>query len=222
MRKYLKSILLLCLGLGFVLTSHAQYYEIANQLPGLIRPALSGSAAYKGFVDVSYLKGLGSKEVDFINVSTSQGFKYKNWFYMGVGIGVDVALGHTNNNFGQTHPDNNYWNHGYTKTGVMIPIFTDFRFNIGNQSKPSFYIDARLGASFLMTDNYLAVGDGFITNREYFYFKPSMGVKIPVSQNGKQAVDIGVTYQLLTANYVWYNSSSTTINALGATVSFEW
>ena len=29
----------------------AQYYEIANRLPGLIRPALSGSLNYKGFIE---------------------------------------------------------------------------------------------------------------------------------------------------------------------------
>lgn len=206
----------------FSVNGNAQYYQIANQLPGLIRPALSGSAGYKGFADVSYLKGLGGKNVDFVSISTSQGFRYNSWFYMGVGIGVDIAMAHTNENFGVNHPDNSWWNHGYSKTGVMIPVFTDFRFNIGNQQKASFYIDARLGASFLMSNNYLAVGDGFITNREYFYLKPSLGVRIPVNQSGKQAVDIGVTYQLLTANYVWNSSSSTTVNALGATVAFEW
>ena len=222
MRNYLKSLLLIIGLTAFCGSADAQYYQIANQLPGLIRPALAGGASYKGFVDVAYLKGLGSKQVDFVNVSTSQGFKYRDWFYMGVGIGVDVAMGHTNDNFGLNHPENSYWNHGYSKTGVMIPIFTDFRFNIGGQTKPSFYIDARIGASFLMTDNYLAVGDGFITNREYFYLRPSLGVRLPINQSGKQAVDIGVTYQLLTANYAWDRQFSTTVNALGAVVSFEW
>lgn len=224
--KYLKPFLLIGAFIGFFSVSHAQYYQIANQLPGLIRPALSGSAGYKGFVDVSYLKGLGDKNVDFVSVSTSQGFRYAGWFYMGVGIGVDIAMAHTGDQFGSQAPGNGYWDHfynnEYTKTGVMVPVFTDFRFNIGGQTKTSFYIDARIGASFLMSNKWLAAGNGFISNREYFYLKPSLGVRIPVSQSGKQAVDIGVTYQLLTANYVWYSSSSTTVNALGATVSFEW
>lgn len=226
MKFYLKFILLLGALFLFKPACNAQYYQIASQLPSLIRPALSGSFNYKGYADVSYVKGIGSRQVDFVGVSTSQGFRYNNWFYMGVGIGVDIAMSHTNDDFGPGNNTgyNNYWNHGYNTTGVMIPIFTDFRFNIGKANSTSFYIDARLGASFLMGNKYLAVADGFITNREYFYLKPSLGVRIPISQSGKQAIDIGLTYQLLTSNY-WYNTPSpynVTLSALGGVVSFEW
>lgn len=210
--------------MGISTASHAQYYQIANQLTGLISPALRGGSGYKGFVDASYLGGLGNRRVDFAGVSTSQGYLYRSWFYMGVGLGVDVAMGHTNPEFGTSPGYGGYWDHAYKKTGVMIPIFTDFRFILGNQSKTAFYIDARIGASFLMGNNYLAVADGFITNREYFYLRPSAGLRIPVNNTGKQAIDIGVTYQLLTSNY-WYNTPSpynVTLSSLGATVSFEW
>lgn len=223
MKKYLKHFLLIAFLFCGYSISNAQFYQIANQLPGLIRPALAGGLNYKGYLDVSYLKGLGSRQVDFVNISTSQGFKYRDWFYMGVGIGVDIAMSHTNDNFGSgpSYPGSN-WAKGYRTTGVMIPIFTDFRFNIGNQQKASFYIDARLGASFLMGDKFLAVADGYITNREYFYLKPSVGASIPLKAGSKQAIDVGVTYQLLTSNY-WYNyGGNTTLNALGATVAFEW
>lgn len=223
--KYLKhALVLLSLSL-FPLAGFSQYYQIANQLPGLIQPALSGGSGYRGFVDASYLAGVGDRRVDFAGVSTSQGFNYRSWFYMGVGIGIDVAMGHTDPGFAPAESTpGGYWNHGYTKTGVMIPIFTDFRFNIGNTSGPSFYIDARIGASFLMGDDYLTVADGFITNRQYFYLRPSVGIRIPVNKTGKQAVDIGAVYQLLTSNY-WYTgpySNSSTLSALGAVVAFEW
>lgn len=225
MKKYLKLLLCGVALLCFSPFANAQYYQIANQLPSLISPALSGGTSYKGFVDVSYLNGVGNRRVDFVSISTSQGFKYRNWFYMGVGIGVNIAMSHTNQGFGENRlPNQNYWDHGYNKTGVMIPIFTDFRFNLGNTNSTSFYIDARIGASFLMGSNYLAVADGFITNREYFYLKPSVGVRIPLRQSSKQAVDIGVTYQLLTSNY-WYNTPSSynvTLSSVGATVAFEW
>ena len=226
MKNYLKvsAILLIFCASSFI--SKAQYYQIANQLTGLISPALSGSLNYKGYAEVSYLKGLGNRQVDFVSVSTSQGFKYKSWFFMGVGIGLDVAMSHTNEDFGiGTYPgSNNYWDHRYKTTGIMVPVFTDFRFNLGNLSKTAFYIDAKIGASFLMGDNYLAVADGFITSREYFYLRPSAGVRIPLKKNGKSAVDLGITYQLLTSNY-WYNSPSSynvTLSSLGATVGFEW
>lgn len=221
MKNYLKIILTFALISGIFLPSKAQFYQIANQLPGLIRPALTGSLNYKGYADVSYLKGLGSRQMDIVNVSTSQGFRYSNWFYMGVGIGLDVAMTHTSPEFNMNQ-GNNYWNHGYKTTGIMVPVFTDFRFNIGKETSTSLYIDARIGASFLMGSSYLAVGDGFITNREYFYLKPSLGVRIPVNKTGKQAVDVGVTYQLLTSNY-WYNyAGNATLSSIGATIAFEW
>lgn len=224
MKNYLKLLFISTFVVAATQSLSAQYYQIANQLTGLIQPGLSGSNSYKGSVEVSYLAGVGNKKADFLNISTSQGFQYRPWLYMGAGIGVDVAFAHQANDFGMnTGGNNSYWGHKYTKTGVMIPVFTDFRFNIGNALKPSFYVDLKIGASFLMGDSYLAVGNGFITNREYFYLKPSIGVRIPVSKNnGKQAVNIGVTYQLLTSNYWYYGSSSTTLNALGATASFEW
>lgn len=224
MKKYLRSLLLVFFFCTASINSYSQFYQIANQLPGLIQPALAGGMNYKGYADVSYLFGLGNRRVDFVNISTSQGFKYRDWFYMGVGIGVDIAMSHTNQDFGDNRLPGygDYWNHPYKSTVVMVPVFTDFRFNIGNQTGPSFFIDARLGASFLMGNNYLAVADGFITNRQYFYLKPSLGLRMPVNKSGKQAVDIGVTYQLLTTNYWYYGAGNVTLNALGATVAFEW
>lgn len=222
MNKYLKPLAIILVFCATSFISNAQYYQIANQLTGLINPALSGSLNYKGYVEASYLKGLGNRQVDFVSVSTSQGFKYKSWFFMGVGLGLDVAMSHTNKNFGEGNNNgySSYWDHASEKTGIMVPVFTDFRFNIGNQAHTSFYIDAKIGASFLMGDKYLQVADGFITNREFFYLKPSVGVRLPLK--GKTAVDLGVTYQLLTSNY-WYNSSfNVTLSSLGAIVGFEW
>ena len=223
MLKYLKQIVLICLFALSGASSYSQYYQIASQLPDLIRPALSGSMSYKGFVDASYLVGVGNRNIDFVGVSTSQGFKYKDWFYMGVGIGVDVAISHTNKGFGGEN-NNPYWNHKYSKTAVLIPLFTDFRFNIGKLSSTAFFIDAKIGASFLMGSNYLAVADGFITNKEYFYLKPSMGVRIPIGGKNNKAINVGVVYQLLTSNY-WYNTPSSynvTLSSVGVTASFEW
>ena len=209
---------------GFAFTAPAQYYEIANQLPGLIRPALVGGFNYKGFVDVKYLKGVGNRNADFLGFSTSQGFNYSSWLYMGVGIGADVVFTHKDDNFGNwdtTAPG--ITDHGSTSTGVMIPLFTDFRFNLGSQSSASFFIDLRLGCSFLVGQDYLEVGNGYLTSQQYFYLNPSLGIRIPVSKNNpKQAFNIGVSYQLLTSNYWNAYNSNVTLNALGATVSYEW
>lgn len=223
MKKYLK---ILCLAVLMAIASfsaRAQYYAIANQLPNMITPALRGGMNYKGYVEASYLRGLGNKKIDIINVSTSQGFKYRDWFFMGVGLGVDIALSHPNEGFKPTDQPNQFYNNS-VKTGVMIPLFTDFRFNFGNQASTSFYADVKLGASFLVGNRYLEVGDGYLSSQQYFYLKPSVGVRVPVNpKNSKQAFNVGITYQLLTSNY-WYNnwSSGISINALGVTAGYEW
>ena len=50
-------------------------------------------------------------------------------------------------------------------------------------------------------------------------------MRIPInSQNPKQAVNVGLTYQLLTSNnnYTYWHDNSVTLNNLGLTVGFEW
>ncbi len=205
-------------------TASAQYYEIANRIPSLIQPAISGSMRYKGFVDLGYSKTLGNYNADFLEVSTSQGFQYTSWFYMGVGIGADVLFAHKNDNWGDGWEDPSYGkDHGSMTTAVMLPLFTDFRFNIGGNKGASFFIDLKLGCSFLLSNKYISIGDGYLTNQEYFYLRPSLGIRIPTnSKNPKQAFDLGVSYKLLTSNYWNSRSRDITLNSLGVTVAYEW
>lgn len=216
-------LLLVCMTIG----ARAQYYEIANQLPNLISPALSGSFNYKGYVDVDYMQGLGKYKANVLDISTSQGFKYSNWFFMGVGLGVDVLFSHTEStpSFSSfRNIDNNFDpNHKSTSTAVMIPIFTDFRFNIGNQNKPSFFFDVKIGCSFLCSNTYIQIDNGYLTNQQYFYLKPSVGVRIPTnSNNSKQAFNVGITYQMMTSNYWSSWDRNVYLNGLGINASYEW
>lgn len=211
--------------MGVATPASAQIYEIVNQLPSLISPALSGSGRYKGSIDAGWSKTLGNKDADFLEFSTSQGYQYNSWFYMGVGLGVDVLFAHQNDGWGTNwNPSMDFdYNHSSTKTAAMIPVFTDFRVNLGNQSKISFFVDLKIGCSFLASNDYIAIGDGYLTNQEYFYLRPSLGLRIPTnSKNPKQAFDIGVSYKLLTSNYWNYWSRSITLNSLGVTAAFEW
>lgn len=214
----------------------AQYYEIANQLPGMIQPILSGSLNYKGFIEASYTQGLGHYKANFLTVSTSQGFRYSNWFYMGVGAGVDFLFSNVNDNWGSdwnsSYYDNNGFDTGHSSrvNAVMVPLFTDFRFNIGGNpmngpagSLASFFIDLKVGCSFLCSDDYIRINNGYLTNQQYFYFQPSMGVRIPLSKkNPSQAFDLGVTYKLLTSNYWSSWQRNVTLSSLGVTAAFEW
>lgn len=203
----------------------AQYYELANQLPSLLSPVLSGSGSYKGSIDAGWSKTLGDKDADFLEFSTSQGYQYNSWFYMGVGLGVDVLFAHQNEGWGSNwNPGMDFdYNHSSTKTAAMLPIFTDFRVNLGSREKISFFIDLKLGCSFLMGKDYIEIGDGYLTNEEYFYLRPSLGLRIPTnSKNPKQAFNLGVTYKLLTSNYWSSWSRSITLNSLGVAIGYEW
>lgn len=218
MKKIYLSLIIAFIGAFGSIPACAQYTNIVNQAASLLQRAVMGGSSYKGFVDVSYTGGVGNLQADFIGISTVQGYQYNSWFFMGAGLGVDLVYSKTaSGNTGQ-------FGDRQTRTnGVMIPIFTDFRFNIGGRTHASFYLDVKAGGSFLIGKNYLAIENGYINGSEYFMLKPSVGLRIPVSNTGKRAFDIGLTYQLLTCNYWWYNNNNSgTLNSLGATVSYEW
>ncbi|MDE6479835.1 MAG: hypothetical protein K2L45_06145 [Muribaculaceae bacterium] len=213
-----KIYLTLVIALAGIFNLSAQYTSIVNQAASILQTAVMGGMRYRGYVDASYTGGFGRLQANFVGVSTVQGLQYADWFYMGAGLGVDLVTSKTDSN------NNGWFGDRQTRTtGVMIPIFTDFRFNIGGSKSPSFFIDVKAGGSFLIGKNYLAIENGYINGSEYFLLKPSIGLRIPTGNNGKRSMNIGITYQLLTCNYWWYNNSNSgTLNSLGATVSYQW
>ena len=207
------------------LPASAQYSDIVNGIANAITPALSGSGAYKGFVETSYTQGFGNYRTSFASLTTSQGYRFTNWFYMGAGIGVELLWSTVNDGWAsdwqQHYPD--WYSHSHTSTAVMIPVFTDFRFMFGNYSATSFFINLRLGADFLCTNSYVRIRDGYLTNTDYFLFQPAFGVRIPISAyNPKQAIDIGIHYRLMTCDYWSSWNSDICLNGLGVNVAFEW
>ena len=219
MKKIYLSLIIALIGMLSPVQSKAQYYNIVNQAANMLQTAVIGGMSYKGYVDASYVGGLGTLQADFIGVSTTQGFQYANWLFMGAGLGVDLVYSKAGSQYNGTP----IGNRGVTTSGVMIPLFTDFRFKFGKPTSTSLVIDVKAGGSFLIGKNYLAIENGYINGSEYFLLKPTIGIRVPVSSNGKRAMNIGLTYQLLTCNYWWYNNSNSgTLNSLGATVSYEW
>lgn len=221
MKKIVTLILLFVCGIS--LSAEAQVLEAVNTLKSVISPALSGSGRYKGYVDAGYSHTLSKYNGDFIEISTSQGYQYNSWFYMGAGLGFDLLLSHPGEHWNEGMNTPPPGERGYAKTAPMLPLFADFRFLIGDSYKVSFFLDLRIGCSFLLTNKMIAIGDGFLTNREYFFLDPSIGVRIPCNKrNSRQAVDVGVRYKLLTSDY-WYNySNNITLQSLGAFIAFEW
>lgn len=203
-------------------SSKAQIYEGISTLQSVISPALSGSGRYKGFVEAGYSHTLAKYNGDFIELSTTQGYQYNSWFFMGAGLGVDLLLSHPGSHWNEMEnpvPGTR----GYTKTAPMLPLFADFRFLIAGTTNISFFLDLKVGCAFLMTNKNIAIGDGFLTNNEYFFLNPSIGLRLPCNKKKpKQAIDVGVKYKLLTSNY-WYNiNNNITLQAIGAFIGFEW
>ena len=201
--------------------SKAQIYEGINTLQSVLSPALSGSGRYKGYVEADYSHTLAKYNGDFVSLTTSQGYQYNSWFFMGAGMGVDFLFTHPGNhwNEGTPPPGNKAW----SKFAPMMPLFADFRFLIGDTSNVSFFLDLKVGCSFLLSNKNIAIGDGFLTNREYFFLNSAIGIRVPCNKkNPKQAVDVGVKYKLLTSNY-WYNyNNNITLQAIGAFIAYEW
>ena len=135
----MKHLLLSLLLLGAATTASAQYYQLANQLTNLISPALSGSMSYRGYVEATGTAGVGHSRANFAGISTSQGFRYSSWFFMGAGLGIDVAMARGENS-SFAHQSSYYGGYNTTRTQVMLPVFSDFRFNIGPETAASCYI----------------------------------------------------------------------------------
>ena len=150
-KKY--AIILVAL-ISFLMPSNgaAQYTNIVNQAASLMQTALMGGMRYRGYVDASYTGGFGRLQADFVGISTVQGVQYADWFFMGAGLGVDLV-------YSKTSMAPSDWNYTRVRrtSGAMVPIFTDFRFNIGGSQGPSFFIDIKAGGSFMIGKNYLAI-----------------------------------------------------------------
>lgn len=203
----------------------AQYSDIINGIANVLNPALTRSEAYKGFVEADYTQGFGNYRTNFATLSTSQGYQFSDVFYMGAGIGVDLFWSTVDEGWGNSwrpqRPDSQ--NNSYTSAAVMIPIFTNFRFTFGDRSKASFFADLKVGASFLCTNSYVKIRDGYLTNTNYFYLQPSVGVRVPVNRtHPRQAVNIGVHYRLITSDYWSGYQATVPLNGAGLNVSFEW
>lgn len=218
MKRILAPLLLLAALAASSTSASAQYYELANQLGNIIRPALSGSFAYRGTVELSGIAGVGYDRINTLEITTVQGFKYADWFFMGAGLGIDLAIG------GDGAIDG--WNHTVKQYKAMMPLFSDFRFNIGGESKPSFFVDLRLGAAWFFGDNYLDTRHNYIDNGTYFYLKPGIGVRFPLNkENPTRAFNVALTYQLLTnsgSGGYFYRDRSVAMSGFGVTLGYEW
>lgn len=83
------------------------------------------SAGYKGFVDFGYIFDLDNCRADRLELTTSHGYQFNPYFYLGAGVGIDY----------------------YTDASLFaVPIFANIRITpLKRRVTP--YIDAKIGYS---------------------------------------------------------------------------
>lgn len=223
--KWKKLLACIIAGIGSALPASAQFGEIVNGLTNVALPIVNQGAGYKGYIEADYTMGVGNFRTNFVSLATSQGYKLNQWFYFGAGVGVDLLWSTVNSGWG------NHWAlynpewlaHQKTSSAWMVPVFTDFRLTLGNITDVSFFVNIRLGAAFLCSDSYVKIRDGYLTDKNYFYMQPAVGMRIPIRKTKpKQAVDIGVHYRLMTSDYWDQWQYTAAINGLGVNISYEW
>ena len=223
--KWGKLLTCILFAVGSALPASAQWGEIVNGMTNVALPTIRQGARYKGYLEADFTMGVGNYRSNFVTVGTSQGYMFNDWFYLGAGIGVDLLWSTVTKGWGDDWAADNpdWYAHEHTSSAVMIPVFTDFRFILGDTSKTAFFVNMRVGAAFLCSDSYIRIRDGYLTNQSYFYFQPAVGVRIPVNRTKpRQAIDIGLHYRLMTSDY-WSNwQHDATINGLGVNISYEW
>lgn len=213
-------IMLLGAALAVSATASAQYWELANQAAQMATTAVRGGLNYRGYVDVAFSAGMGDKRADIFELSTTQGLKVSKNFFIGLGLGMQTLF----TSVPDEAPEYSLiYGHGTTKTGIAVPIFSDFRLDCGDPTGLGFFADLKIGASFMTGNRWILVGDGYINSSQCFYLRPTVGMRVPLSaSNPDLAFTVGVTYTLLTSGTWYMNNNSVTLNGLGVNVGFEW
>ena len=147
---------------------------------------------YKGFIDLGFSYGTKSNVGDYemsgenrIEFSTSHGYFFNPYFFLGLGVGFHFYTGY--------NYEGEYYS--YDEVMVEIPIFAHARFHFIDK-KVSPFADVKLGYS---------VHD--ITGT---YFSPSFGCRFAKGSRSAFWVSIGYTVQFIDDSYYdsYYDSSA--------------
>lgn len=203
----------------------AQINEIVNGLTNVAITAARQGAGYKGYLEADYTHTFGNYKSSFVTLATSQGYMVSDHFYIGAGVGVDLMWTTLDKGWGSDWlpRDPARASRHSVSSALMVPVFSDFRYIMGQATDPTLFLNLRVGCAFLCTDSYVRIADGYLTNREYFYLQPAVGVRVPVNRTKpRQAVDFGIHYRLMTGRYWsgWQHDAA--INGLGLNISYEW
>lgn len=180
------------------------------------------STRYKGFLEVGYTAGVSSYKASQLDILTTHGAAIDN-FFIGVGSGVNILYPDDASLKESDH--SSYYN--YKETAVFIPLYLDLKYNFGNTRTVAPFIDMKLGATFLASDNEVYINDGWMDGRTSLLFSPTIGLRVPLGNSA--AFNFGVTYNLISQKYFYYDywegpiySDGIAIHSLGCRFSIEW
>lgn len=136
---------------------------------------------YRGFIDLGYTVGIGDWGIGRLEATTSHGYQFNPYFFLGAGSGV----------------------HYYCTDGVddlVVPIFLDIR---GNFTKGAIvpFAGIKAGYSFIATESFEDFGA---------YLAPAIGVKFMMSEKSAFNLSLGYTFQFAEIYYYGYSSSENT------------
>ena len=147
---------------------------------------------YKGFVDFGYIADLSDYDANKVEISTSHGYQFNNYFYLGGGVAADF----------------------YTDADLIaVPIFVDFRANFINK-KVTPFADIKTGYSVGDVEGaYVSTGIGV-----RFSLKGKKAINLKLEYNYQQHNDHGdYSYN---NNYYSYDYDYD-LEGLGFKIGFE-
>ncbi|WP_195662611.1 DUF481 domain-containing protein [Bacteroides congonensis] len=147
---------------------------------------------YKGFVDFGYIADLSDYDANKVEISTSHGYQFNNYFYLGGGVAADF----------------------YTDADLIaVPIFVDFRANFINKKVTPF---ANIKTGYSVGDvegAYVSTGIGV-----RFSLKGKKAINLKLEYNYQQHNDHGdYSYN---NNYYSYDYDYD-LEGLGFKIGFE-
>ncbi len=120
---------------------------------------------YRGFVELGYSVGFGDYKVDRIELSTSHGYQFNPYLFLGGGLAE----------------------HYYHESeGFLMPLFVDFRANFTNTPAVPFF-GLKVGYSIGLSSDFVSSGGA--------YFAPALGVKFKTGYSFAINITAGYTYQ---------------------------
>lgn len=132
------------------------------------------SNGYRGFANFGYTVGVGDYEFGRFEVSTTQGYQFNPYFFVGGGVGFHFMQSYETAGMEIALDKRD--------AKVSIPLFADLR---GTFSKRKFapFIDLKAGY--------------FLTNNDGLYGNISVGCRMTVKRKQAVSLSVGYTYEKL-------------------------